>query len=202
MSVAPLGIFGWAIWTLLAETLKPASIETAGGQKIILEGVRTRVRLPRRNPGYFAAIAFSVVAFLAGLWIYTVKHPVEAGNIALGVLIVVPSGVYVWAWRRIALGKEDLVIDSASRTMDLPQTFKRDSTVTVAFSDVSGIILEKVAHQGRYGVRYTSAPALQLRDGSTQRLTDLSDKRAVAFAGWLSEKIGVEYSVGGPSGGG
>jgi hypothetical protein len=194
MTGTPLGIFAWAVWNIVAEMLKPVSTATAGGQKIISDGVRTRVRLPRRYPGYFAAIAFTGVALLATLWTSTVKHPVEAGKIALGILIVIPSGVYAWAWRRIALGKKDLVIDDASRTIDLPQTFSRNSPVTMPFSEVSGIILEKVAHQGRYEVRYTSAPTLQLRDGSTQRLTDLTDKRAVAFAVWLSEKIGVEYS--------
>jgi hypothetical protein len=194
--VMPLGFFAWVAWSAMAGIQWPgAGMAPAGGQKIIADGTRIRVRLPPRKPGYLASITFSFLALFAGLWVAkTSTEPILAGKIALGLLIAIPGAVFAWDWKLITSGKQDLVIDDASRTIELPQTFKRKSPVMMPISEVTGITLEKVAHRGRYGVRYTFAPTLVLRDGSTQRLTDLDSNRAEAFVTWLSEKLGVRYS--------
>jgi hypothetical protein len=110
---------------------------------------------------------------------------VPAGLFALIITIGAGALVYFRHYRRIASGIQDLVIDESARTVELPLTYKRRERRRLAFSDIEAVSVE----HGRYGVT-TYTPMLRLRDGSSERLTDLDRDRVESFVAWLWEKLG------------
>ena len=167
--------------------------KVAGGVKIISEMTVTRVRLPEVEPLAWGSFTFGVLSLIAGVAIAaTVTHAtLEIAGMTLLLVVLGGGGVYFWLWQKISSGTQDLVIDEAARTVQLPLTYKRREPVQYAFSEISGLQLQKIPHRGKSRVRYTYAPTLVIAGGKMQRLTDLSKKRAESFAGWLREKLGV-----------
>jgi hypothetical protein len=99
--------------------------------------------------------------------------------------------VFFWLWGKIFSGAKDLVIDEAARKLQLPLSYKRREKIQCDFSEVTGVLLEKVAHQGKHRKTYTYAPTLLLGNKPPERLTDLRKARAESFTAWLCEKLGV-----------
>jgi len=159
----------------------------AGGVKIITEKLTTRVRLPCFQPGSLGLSTTCILSIIAGFVIpFTgASSPVPAGLFALSITIGAGALVYFRQYRRIASGIQDLVIDESARTVELPLTCKRCKRRRLAFSDIKAVGLE----HGRYGVT-TYAPTLLLREGSSERLTDLDRESAESFVAWLWEKLG------------
>jgi hypothetical protein len=160
----------------------------AGGVKIITEGLTTRVRLPNFQPGTLSLGTACILSIIAGLVIpFTCEaFPVPAGVFALIIAIGTGAWVYIRHYRRIASGIWDLVIDESARTVELPVTYKRRERQPLAFSDIKAVGLK---HES-YGTSYSYVPTLLLRDGSSQRLTDLDRESAESFVAWLWEKLG------------
>ncbi len=165
----------------------------AGRVKIIRERMKTHVRLPRYPPSLLGGITAGALSLIAGLVIQLERGiaPIPASMLALGFIFVGGAAVYVGQYLRLATGRQDLIIDEGAQTFELPLTYKRRERRPLPFSEIKAVALEKVAHRGRYGVTYTYAPTLQMRDGSSEQLTDLSQNRAESFAAWLREKFGV-----------
>jgi hypothetical protein len=170
--------------------------QIAGGRKLFSEMLTTRVRLPRYEAGYLATIAVAIAGIAAGLIVVaaspapgpSVTTAAEAG---LGAVILAGLGAYLWQKIRIASGDQDLIIDAATRTVTLPLTFKRKQRLTFPFQDIARVSLEQIEHRSRYNrVSYTYAPTFELRDGTTERLADLSEPKAASFASWLRDKLG------------
>jgi hypothetical protein len=177
----------------------------AGGVKIITEMMTTRVRLPRYLPSNVGLITAGVLTFSTGIVIegYYTSSPVAAGMFALIIIIVVSVLAYFWQYWRIASGRQDLVIDEGSRTVEFPVTYHRTGRRPLPFAEIKAVTLEEVAHKVKNGVVYTYAPTLELWDGSSERVTDigsifcpssLNQNRAESFAAWLREKLGVPSS--------
>jgi hypothetical protein len=175
------------------QSMRPMPL--AGGVKLLNERMVLRIRLPQYQPFTVSVYTALIMSIIAGIGVSIVGEkytPKTVGGIALAIICIGVGGVYFWLCRKIASGDQDLVIDEATKTMQLPPTYKRRKRLTVLFSDVVEVTLQRVAHQNRSGVTYTYAPTLQLRDGSSQKLTDLKLDRATAFATWLQQKIGLE----------
>jgi len=194
-----LGILLWAARRTCREIEWPGAAKpVAGGQRIISQMMTTRVRLPRYEAGSVALLTGAITAFVAGVVVgATVNSPPSGlapglvGEISALVMAVITLIVYLGRRMRIASGKDDLVIDEAARTVALPLTYKRKERLTVPFPDITAVVLDKIEHRTRSGVTYTYAPTLQLRNGTTQRLTDLRQARAESLATWLREKLGL-----------
>jgi hypothetical protein len=177
----------------------------AGGVKIVTEMLATRVRLPRYLPSNLGLITAGILTFSAGIVIevYCASSPVPAGLSALVIIIVASALAYFWQYWRIASGRQDLVIDEGARTLELPLTYDRSERQSLSFSEIKAVTLEEVAHKVKGGIINTYAPTLELRNGSSERLTDLGSvlstsslnrNRAESFAGWLRDKLGVPAS--------
>lgn len=177
----------------------------AGGVKIMTEMLTTRVRMPRYLPGNVGLITAGILTFSAGIVIafYYASSTVPAGFYALLIIIAASALAYFWQYWRVASGRQDLVIDEGARTLTLPLTCDRSGRQPLPFSEIKAVTLEEVAHKVKNGVIYTYAPTLELRDGSSERLTDigsilstssLNQNRAESFAAWLREKLGVPAS--------
>ena len=186
-------------WVAIGGRLRERLVRpVAGGVKIIADGMSTRVRLPQ-----FGALGWGLVTagglgfvsmFVVG--IPTKMQPsIGLALTAIALVYLAGAGVYVWQWRKINSGADDLVINPAARTLDLPQTFDRKQRVTAGFADIESLMVDKIIHtSSKGGVSYTYAPTLRLRgtEPGEQKLADWSDKeRADDFAEWLRQQLGL-----------
>jgi hypothetical protein len=165
----------------------------AGGVKILSDQMTTRVRLPRFRPSSLGLLVAGILSLVAGIAIQVSEttSPVPLSLQALLAIAAAGGAVYAWQYRKIVSGRQDLVINFGSRTVELPLTYKRRERRPLPFSTITAVTVEKVAHRTRSSVRYTYAPTLRMQDGTTERLTDLNEDRAGSFAAWLREKLGV-----------
>ena len=170
----------------------------AGGVKILSRSSVTRARLPRYSPGDVALPTALVICAVAGLLIYSgVAAPASTAGIVGAVAVLAGSVVmFCWQYRKIASGRQDLVIDEDARTVQLPMTYRRKQQRQVPFAEIGAVILEQVRHQSRSRTFYTYAPTLKMKDGSSERLADFRKNRAEAFGRWLQEKLGLATGNG------
>ncbi|HTB84799.1 MAG TPA: DUF3592 domain-containing protein [Candidatus Sulfotelmatobacter sp.] len=172
--------------------------KVAGGVKIISEALVTRVRLPRFQPVIGAVVVPGVLSLVAGILMYagTIPGPpLMAGGFLLTIVLLGGAAAYGWQYRNVHSGKQDLVIDFAARTVQLPLIYKRRELITVSFSDIRQVVLQKVRHQSKGGAYYTYLVKLEMKDGLLQSLINLNEARAASLAAWLNEKFGLNASA-------
>ena len=163
----------------------------AGGVRIICEGSRTRVRLPRYSP-LMLGLAAMLILSLAGLFLTdggSWKSP-PLRNVELGLAAVAVGSVGVFAlfWRRLVSGVDDLVIDSDVDALTLPRSFGRKEQLTLPLSTVLSVELREVGE----GKRYTCYPTLHFRDPAQPEATlaKWNDRRkGRAFVAWLRDRL-------------
>jgi hypothetical protein len=186
-----IGIGGW----LRERIFKPL----AGGVKIIVEGSRTRIRLPQFGALVWPMIAMGALSFVS---IFVVgfasrfQPSMLTAFLTLFFVIGTGVGIYIRQWRKIHSGDDDLILDETSTTIALPETYGRKQRVTVNRSEIVKLTVEQVEHRGsKGGVSYTYAPTLWLRRDEnvrTQKLADWGDrKKAEAFAEWLRGRLNL-----------
>jgi len=187
-----IGFWTWIGGWLRLRLFKPV----AGGVKIILNGTATRVRLPRWEPiwwglGTTGGLAFALT-FVVGFGSKVYPLMGFAAPTA-GLVIFAGLCVYLWRCLKAMSGDEDLVIDEASGTLDLPPTFRRTHRMTVEFNEIEAVWVETIVNRGSKGTSYTFAPTLNMRGHKAkQRLAEWSDKlKADRFTEWLCEKTRV-----------
>jgi len=99
-----------------------------------------------------------------------------------------------WRWQKVQTGIDDLVINEAGRSLELPETFGRHERITVSLADIEDFSVEQIVHRSsKGGISYTYAPTLRLRgpQAGEQKLVDWSDKvKADDFAAWLRTQLG------------
>jgi hypothetical protein len=191
-----LGFWQWTGGWLRERLVRPL----AGGVKIITDGMSTRVRLPYVGPMGWALAATGGLGFVSMFVVAFGTQMQPSIGFALsviGVVYLAGAGVYFWQWRKMLSGVEDLVINKAAGTLDLPQsvTFGRKERVTAKIADIESLTVEQIAHtSSKGGVSYTYAPTLRLRgpEAGLQKLADWSDRvKADDFTGWLRRQIGL-----------
>jgi hypothetical protein len=178
-------------------TLPGRAKPIAGGVKIISDGNTTRVRVPRRDPMSMSLWTLFVFSSILGTVMY-VDATMALGVAEILVVFIVFAGVavYFWLQKRISSGSQDLVIDEAARTVELPLTYKRRERMRFAFSEITGVRLEEVMLRRQNTKSYTWSIFLLIVDKSSERLTILGREEAEAFAAWLREKIGLQKDAG------
>ncbi|HTR40764.1 MAG TPA: DUF3592 domain-containing protein [Pseudomonadales bacterium] len=188
-----IGLWG-GTWIWLRERLfKPV----AGGVRIIVDGMTTRVRLPTVGAITWGLATTGLLGLLSMLvlLITTRSQPsIAAVLLTTAVVYLAGGGVWFWQQQKINSGIDDLVINEGSRTIDLPLTCGRKERVTVQFTEVENIWVDVVEHHNsKGGTSYSYAPTLNIRHQlDRQKLVDWPDKlRANDFTDWLGKKIGV-----------
>jgi protein-S-isoprenylcysteine O-methyltransferase Ste14 len=189
-----IGLLIWICGWLRERLFHPA----AGGMKIITDGMYTHVRLPQYGAviwwlGATGALGFAAIFVVGVSTQMKPSIPVILSTIALVYLAGV--GVFFWQLLKIRSGIDDLVINEAGRSLDLPETFGRKERVTVNIADIESFTVEQIEHRSnKGGVSYTYAPTLRLRGNESGgwKLADWSDKlKADDFAEWLRKKLGL-----------
>jgi len=189
-----LGFWIWIGGWLRERLFRPV----AGGMKIITDGIFTRVRLPQ-----FSAVGWGLVTTggLGFIFMFIVAFSTKmqpSVGLVLAVIVVIylaGVGVYLWQRQKISSGIDDLILNEAARTLDLPQMFERKQRVTVGIADIESLTVEKIEHCSSKGaISYTYATTLRLRgtEPGEQKLADWSDKvKADDFAEWLRKQLGL-----------
>jgi hypothetical protein len=191
-------MFGFWIWIggwLREHFFRPV----AGGVKIIADGMTTRIRLPQvpaivwgiGATGGLGFISIFAVGLGAGM-----EPSIPLILSATAAVYGTGLAVYLWQWRKINSGIDDLIVNGPSQTLELPLTFDRKERVTVNVANIKSLFVDKIEHRGsKGGISYTYAPTLYLpgAEPATQKLADWSDKlKADEFAEWLRKQIGPD----------
>lgn len=202
----PFNLVMAGLWTAAGPLLKQWVFHpVAGGVKIIIDGPRTHIRLPQYSALLWGMAATGALSFILifVLGFSTHMHP-PMGSVCSVLLLVIAAGagVYLWQWRKIHSGDDDLILDEAFQTVGLPETHGRKLRLTVERSQIDRLTVETIAHTGSSGRgANTYAPTLWLRRNGTvetEKLSDWSDrKRAEAFVEWLGQRLNLPGAVEG-----
>jgi hypothetical protein len=145
----------------------------------------------------FGLLTTAGLLFIAGIPIETglLASPWEAGEASLAVALLGGAGMFGWQYRKVQSGLQDLAIDESAWIVKLPLTYQRRKPLIVPFSEISGVKLDPSPHRNKYGTRYTYMVTIDLKDGTSQKLTDLNQSRANSPGAWLGEKFGFKIST-------
>jgi hypothetical protein len=192
-------MFGFWIWIggwMREHWFKPV----AGGVKIITDGMVTRIRLPQFPAAGWGLAATGGLGFISIFIVGFSTNMEPSTPAALSVIAAVYGvglGVYLWQRQKINSGIDDLLVNDASRTLELPLTFGRKARISANVVDIAGLYVETIEHRSsKGGISYTYAPTLRLRgaEPSGQKIADWSDKlKADEFTGWLRDKLGASF---------
>lgn len=189
-----VGLWIWMGGWLRERLYRPV----AGGMKVFTDGMFTRVRLPQYGAAVWGLATAGGLGFIAVFIVGLSTQMQPSFTIIFATIALVylgGLGAFLWQWKKIGSGIDDLVINEAGRSLDLPQTFGRHERVTVSIADIGDLTVEQIMHRSsKGGVSYTYAPTLCLRgtDLADQRLAECSDKlKADDFAQWLRKQLGL-----------
>jgi hypothetical protein len=196
--MTPFSLFMlWVLWRAGHQIGWPWSGETvAGGVKIIEENNRlvTRLRLPRYDAFSIGLLTMAGLLLLAGIIMLSAFEntpPLVVGAWFLVGVLTLGGMVYAWFAVPAHSGRQDLVVNEASRTLQLPFTYGRQPEPPLGFGEITGVALDKIKHSGRRGPYYTYRVALQRKNGGLEKLIELNQSRAEGLAGWLRAKMGL-----------
>jgi hypothetical protein len=192
-----LGFWGAGISMVVSKLTKSPN----GGVKIIQDGRRLRLRLPRYpmlvagfgTTGLIAFIEMFPIAFLGGGF-----HPkIQVVQPALAIAYGAGVAMFLWQWQKTRSGRFDLIIDESDGTVELPVTFDRKERISLSSSDIVDVTVETIANKGSEGgTSYTYAPTLNLRDRPAAKLAEwYTQSRAQQFADWLRPQLKINHMV-------
>lgn len=195
----PFNSFSLGAWVMIYRWARERLARpVAGGVTLITDGLSTRVRLPQSAACLWGLATMNITGIVSVVIIAINTQENCSMGLALSAIAgSLLAGLAVYAWRRSIAqsGIDDLVINEANRTLELPLTHGRKERLTVALADINELYTEVVAHRGsKGGVSYTYAPTLFVRgdNGGPQKLADWSDKlKADDFTTWLRQKLGL-----------
>jgi hypothetical protein len=197
--LTPFNAIMLGFWIYLAGWLRERLYRpVAGGVQIISDGIYTRVRLPQFGALGWGLVTTGGLSFAAVLivGISTQMQPsIPLILTVIGAVYLSGLAVFLWQWQKLRTGIDDLVINVAGRSLDLPETFGRHERMTVSLADIENFEVMQIEHRSsKGGISYTYAPTLRLRgpEPGEQKLADWSDKvKADDFAAWLRTQLGI-----------
>lgn len=182
-----LGLWGWTIHIWRRKKHPPV----AGGAKIIEGKEGKRVRLPTLPPVLAAAVALGAVSFISVFIVaFTKGEYTPLPYISSAWLIALGTAIWAYGWRRRreSSGREDLVLHADGQRVSLPQTFGRDTNVTVNRDDITGLDVHLEFDSYKRPSRFI--PTLVMRDGQRLQLVSWADEdQANSFNDWLRSEL-------------
>lgn len=182
-----LGLWGWILHAWHTAKHPPV----AGGAKIVETPEGKRVRPPATPPVLAAVIALGAVCFVSIFVVAFTKGehaPLSYIGPVWGIALGTAGWTYWWRRRRVASGREDLLLHSDGKRVSLPQTLGRDATATICCADIAGLDIHLEFESYDRPSRFI--PTLVLRDGQRLQLARWSDEaQAESFNDWLRGEL-------------
>jgi hypothetical protein len=199
----PLNIVTSAIWISAIRCRRDGGrLEAAGGVRILQHQGETRVRLVEFSPlaaGFFglAAAAFGaamLVVFATGF------RPSLALMSGAWILVAAAGAAsFLWTAQRQYFGRCDLRSHKASQTLLVPPAGGRKELLLVPWREIVAVAMHRRVSNSPSGQYFSYVPALdRAAAGSETQSLELvnwgwQEGKARAFAGWLSQELGVPF---------
>ena len=159
--LTPFHAVMFCLWFGSGAWLRERLFHPVAGAKIIRGGMATRVRLPSYPAAIWGLVAMGGLGFVAMFVVgFSTGMQPSPGVVTCTIAVIYLGGlgVYLWQRQKINSGIDDLVINEAAHTLELPPTHGRKQRVTVNRADIEQLTVETVAHQGsKGGVSYTTS---------------------------------------------
>jgi hypothetical protein len=200
----PFNVVTFALWVaVIRAKFASRNLAPAGGVRILRQPGETRVRLAEFSPG--AAGFFGVAAVgsaAAMLVVSTHGFAPSPGLVSAAFLAVAVAGVAasLWTAQRHRSGRHDLRIIGASQTLVLPPADGRKEPLLVPRDEIVAVSVHRRVSHNASGEYFSYVPALDRAALSAQTQSlhlvnwGWTEGKARAFAGWLSQQLGVRFN--------
>jgi len=189
--MTPFNLVAVGLWVWIMHARRFAKHPPlAGGAKIIETKEGKRVRLPTIRPIFAAAIAFGGVCFISAFVVALKDEYMSVPYISLVWAAAFGAAVWAWRWRRRreSSGSEDMVLLADGKSVTLPQTCGRKSSVTIDRDNIAGLDVSLVFDSYKRPSQFV--PTLIMRNGERLQLVSWADEdRASRFSDWLRGEL-------------
>jgi hypothetical protein len=199
----PLNVVTCAIWIWVIRSRRDGGhLRAAGGVRILqLEG-ETRARLTEFSAVEAGFFGLAAAAFGAAMLVVFATGFKPSLGLMFGVwILVAAAGVaaFLWTAQRHYFGRCDLRSHVASQTLLVPPAGGRKELLLVPRGEIVAVAMRRRVSHSPSGQYYSYVPALdRAAPGSETQSLDLvnwgwQEGKARAFAGWLSQELGVPF---------
>jgi hypothetical protein len=204
MFMLPFNLVMLWLWLAIRGSVRHGLFRpVAGGAKVIDEKGSVRVRLSPLRPTYVGAAVSGGLAFMLVFVVgFSLGHNASVAPmiVAWGIILGGGGMAGLYAYRKLARGESDLLIDDLRGLVVLPRTFGRQESVVVSSEKIVLFKVENVEESDSDG--YIPTVVFTDDDGSQrqEKLIEWSDEHAAdGLVQWLSERLRIErrLEVGG-----
>ena len=197
----PLNVVTGAIWLAVIRSRRDGSRPApAGGVRILQRQGETRVRLAEFSPLAAGCFGLAAASFVAAMLVdFAAGFTPSLRLMSAVVMLVAAAGLAAsfWAAQRQHFGRCDLSACDASQTLLVPPVGGRKELLKVPRSEIVAVSIHRRVSNSPSGQHFSFVPALDRAapGAGTQSLALVNlgwkEGKARAFAGWLSQELGV-----------
>jgi len=200
----PLNIVTFAVWVAVMRARRGLRKQApAGGVRILQQPGETCVRLAEFSPGAAGFFGLASVGCAAAMLVVSMRgFSPSSGLMSAAFLVVAAAGAAasLWTAQRQRSGRHDLRIRDASQTLVLPPVHGRKEPLLLARGEIVAVSVHRRVSHNASGQYFSYVPALDRAavNAEPQSLHLVNwgwtEGKARAFAGWLSQQLGVRFN--------
>lgn len=204
MFMLPFNLVMLWLWLGIRDSVRHGQFRpVAGGAKVIDEKGSVRVRLSPLRPTYVGAAVSGGLAFMLVFVVgFSLGHNASVAPmiVAWGIILGGGGMAGLYAYRKLARGESDLLIDDLRGLVVLPRTFGRQESVVVSSEKIVLFKVEQNEESDSEG--YIPTVVFTDDDGSQrqEKLIDWNDEQSAdELVEWLNERLRIKQrsEVGG-----
>jgi hypothetical protein len=199
----PLNIITFAVWVAVVRAKRgPKRLVPAGGVRILQQSGETRVQLAEFSPWAAGFFGLAAAGFASAILVVSIRGFAPSLRFMADALLVVLAagwGAFLWTAQRLRSGRHDLRIHCTARTLVLPPAGGRKEPLLVAWGEIVAVSMHRRVSHSPSGQYFSYVPALDRAAVNAQPQSlylvnwGWTEAKARAFAGWLSQELGVRF---------
>jgi hypothetical protein len=199
----PFNVVTFALWVaVIRAKFSKGRRAPAGGVMIFQQMGETRARLTEFSPGAAGFIGLAIAGSAAAMLVVTTQGFAPSPGLVSAVFLAVTAAsvaAYSWMARRQRSGLYDLRIHDTAQTLVLPLADGRKEPLIIPRSEIVAISMHRRVSRNASGQHFSYVPAVERAalNAQPQSLNLVNwgwnEGKARAFAGWLSQQLGVEF---------
>jgi hypothetical protein len=200
----PFNILTFAVWvTVIRAKRGLGRLAPAGGVRILQQSGETRVRLAEFSPwaaGFFGLAAAGSAAAMLVVSMRGFAPSVRLVSAALLAVAAAGAAASLWMGQRQRSGRHDLLIHDGSQTLVVPAADGRKEPLLVPRGEIVAVSMHLRVSHSPSGQYFSYVPALDRAALNAQPESlhlvnwGWTEGKARAFAGWLSQQLGVRFN--------